>query len=363
MNDQTTSADEAVCTRRGNIGHVLLNRPKALNALNLPMCEVLLPQLRAWMRDDAVKAVVVTGAGEKAFCAGGDIVRLYEDGKARKSYPRDFWSIEYRINVLISRYLKPYVAIIDGITMGGGVGLSVHGGYRVATDRTMFAMPETGIGLFPDVGGTYFLPRMPGATGMYIALTGKRLKGADCVRLGLAQAFVPHDQHAALEDALTKTNGTMEDVDRIVKGFAQDVTAAPIDAERAQVDKHYSKDSVEAIIESLKSDGGEWAQAQLATLAAKSPFSMKLTFAQLKRGESLSMEDSMRLEWRIANRAAMGHEFYEGVRALLIDKDNKPQWKPATVAEVNEAEVEAYFAPMPGDELELSDVIAETPAR
>ncbi len=359
MDDSTVPA-EIEFSQKGAIGYILLTRPKALNALTLGMCELLLPQLRAWKSYPAVKAIVVRGGGEKAFCAGGDIVRLYEDGRARKPYPRDFWRIEYRCNVLIKRFPKPYVALVDGIAMGGGVGLSVHGSYRVATDCTTFAMPETGIGLFPDVGGSYFLPRMPGATGMYIALTGKRLKGADCVALGLAQAFVPRDRLADLETGLTQTHGTLEDIDRIVKGFAQPVTDAPIESERANIDKHFGKDSVEAIIDSLAADGGEWATAKRETLKIKSPLSLKVTFQQVKIGGTLSMEDCMKMEWRMANRFSLAQDFYEGVRALLIDKDNKPQWAHTTLAEVTDAEVNAYFAPMPGDELDLSDIVAET---
>jgi len=347
-------------SKKGNVGHILVNRPKALNALTLTMCEALLPQLRAWKADPAVKALVVRGSGEKAFCAGGDVVRLYEDGKARKPYPRDFWRIEYRINTLIKRFPKPYVALIDGITMGGGVGLSIHGGYRVATDRTTFAMPETGIGLFPDVGGSYFLPRLPGASGMFLGLTGKRLKGPDCVALGLAQAFVPHDRIDALEAALADVNGSVDDVARIVANFADPVKDTPIAAERAAIDKHFALGSVEAILDSLAADGGEWATAQLTALKTKSPLSLKLTFRQIKTGGTLSFEDCMRMEWRMANRAALDHDFYEGVRALLVDKDNKPQWKPATLADVTDAQVDAYFAPLPGDELDLTDIIAET---
>jgi len=344
----------------GGVGRILLNRPKALNALTLNMCQLLLPQLRAWKNDPAVKAIVVIGAGEKAFCAGGDVVRLYEDGKARLPYPREFWSTEYRCNVLIKRFPKPYIALIDGIVMGGGVGLSVHGSYRVATDKTTFAMPETGIGLFPDVGGSYFLPRLPGSTGIFLGLTGKRLKGADCVALGLAQVFVPHDRLAALEEALAQTTGTLEDVARIAQSFAEPVKDAPIESERANIEKHFSHGAVEAILDSLAGDSGEWAQAQLNALKTKSPLSMKTTFKQIKLGGTLSFEDCMRMEWRMANRAALDNDFYEGVRALLVDKDNKPQWKPATLADVTEAQVDAYFAPLPGDELELTDIIAET---
>jgi len=328
--------------------------------MTLNMCELMLPQLQAWAKDDAIKAVVVRGAGEKAFCAGGDIVRLYEDGKANKPYPLTFWNIEYRLNTLIKRYPKPYIALIDGIVMGGGVGVSVHGSYRVATDRTTFAMPETGIGLFPDVGGTYFLPRLPASAGMYLGLTGKRLKGPDCVALGLADAYVPHDRLADLETKLA--NEAKSDVDEIsylIGQFGEPVKNAPISADRTPISKHFSQTSVEGILKSLESEQSEWADAQITTMKSKSPLSMKVTHRQLSTGGSLSFEECMKLEWRACNRFAKTPDFYEGVRALLIDKDNKPNWQPATLADVSTDLVESYFAPLPGNELDLSDISRE----
>ena len=358
MSGVDPAGDEVLFERRGALGHILLNRPKALNALTLNMCELMTAQLKAWAQDDAVKAVVIRGAGEKAFCAGGDVVRLYEDGKAGRDYPYRFWSTEYRLNTLIKRYPKPYVALIDGIVMGGGVGVSVHGGYRVATDRTMFAMPETGIGLFPDVGGGYFLPRLPGHVGMYLGLTGKRLKGDDCVALGLAEAFVPHDRLADLEASLAGgAVGDLDEVSFLIGRFAEPVKGAPVAAERTSIGRHFGLGSVEEIIDSQEKDGGEWAAEQVRTLRTKSPTAMKVTFRQIREGAALSFEDNMRMEWRIANRCAVGKDFYEGVRALLIDKDNAPRWSPATLAEVTDADVAAYFAPLPGNELDLSNIL------
>ncbi|MEQ9449475.1 MAG: enoyl-CoA hydratase/isomerase family protein, partial [Rhodospirillaceae bacterium] len=203
MSEASAATDDIQFENKGKIGHILLNRPKALNALTLDMCEHLLPKLKAWAKDDSVKALVVRGAGEKAFCAGGDVVRLCEDGRAGKPYPRDFWRTEYRCNTLIKHCPKPYIALVDGISMGGGVGLSEHGSLVVATERMMFAMPETGIGLFPDVGGSYFLPRLDGATGMYLALTGRRLKGADCVAWGVADVLVPSESVDAVTAKLS----------------------------------------------------------------------------------------------------------------------------------------------------------------
>lgn len=357
MSEIAVSGDEVLFERKGALGYILLNRPKALNALTLNMCELMTAQLKSWARDDAVKAVAIRGAGEKAFCAGGDVVRLYEDGKAGRAYPSAFWSTEYRLNTLIKRYPKPYIALIDGIVMGGGVGVSVHGGYRVVTDRTMFAMPETGIGLFPDVGGGYFLPRLPGAAGMYLGLTGKRLKGADCVVLGLAEALVPHDRLAALEAKLaSEAASDLDEISYLIGQFAEPVKTAPVSEDRTAFGRHFDRDSVEAIMDSLAAEQGEWAAEQLKVLKGKSPTALKVTFRQIREGAQLSFEDNMRMEWRIATRCAAGHDFYEGVRALLIDKDNTPRWKPASLADVSAQDVAAYFAPLPGKELDLSNI-------
>ena len=348
---------EIIFTREGGTGRVLLNRPKALNALTMHMCDVLLPQLQAWKADPAVKAVVITGAGEKAFCAGGDVVSLYNDHKAGGKLAFAFWRQEYRCNTSIKHFGKPYVALLNGYVMGGGVGVSVHGSHRVATDRTTLAMPETFIGLFPDVGGTYFLPRLPGFIGTYLGLTGKRLKGADCVALGIAQAYVPINKLPDLEAALTSTDGSHADVTRIITSFAEPVKDAPILAERADIDRHFSKNSVEEIMASLAGDSSEWAQSHLASLQKYSPLACKITFKQIRTGAGLSFDECMRLEWRMASRIAKGGDFYEGVRALLVDKDNAPRWQPDKLSDVSDAMVEAFFAPLPGDELDTSDIL------
>ena len=347
---------EIVFSRQGGAGRILLNRPQALNSLTMGMCEALLPQLRAWKTDPAIKAVVITGAGEKAFCAGGDVVRMYEDRKAGGDLSRTFWRQEYRCNAQIKHFGKPYVALLDGIVMGGGVGVSVHGSHRIVTERTLFAMPETGLGLFPDVGGSYFLPRLPGAAGMFLGLTGRRLKAADCVALGIAQAFVPHERCTALEAALAESDGSFEAVTQLVNSFAVRAGDAPLAPHRGAIDRHFSLNSVAAILTSLEADGSEWAVAQLNALRKYSPLALKLTFQQLRRGAVQSFDDCMRMEWRIANRVAVGYEFFEGVRALLVDKDNAPRWSHAAVAAVSDSEVDAYFAPLPGDELDLSDI-------
>jgi enoyl-CoA hydratase len=342
---------EIVFAEKGALGTVLLNRPKALNALTVSMVESFTQQLRAWAEDDRIKAVSVRGAGGKAFCAGGDIIRLYEDGKAGGPYPRQFYWNEYRNDTLIKRYPKPYVAIMDGIVMGGGVGVSVHASHRIATERTMFAMPETGIGLFPDVGGTYFLPRLPSGLGLYLGLTGRRLTGADCIAIGLADVFIPRERIDAFEAALAGG-----DVDGTIKSFATDFAAAPISAELAQIERYFGSDTVEGVLQALEADTSDWAKATAASIRQKSPMSLKVAARQMKEGINLSFEDCMRLEWRVANRFIDGHDFYEGVRALLVDKDMTPRWRPAALAEVSDAEVERYFAPLPGKELDLSDI-------
>ena len=348
-------SEEILFSRRGGLGRILLNRPKALNTLTLGMCEVLLTQLQAWKSDPEVKAVLISGAGEKAFCAGGDVVRLYEDHKAGGSLAREFWRTEYRCNAAIKHFGKPYVALMDGFVMGGGVGVSVHGSHRVVTERTTFAMPETFIGLFPDVGGSYFLPRLPGATGMYLGLTGYRLKGPDCVALGIARALVPHDRLETLEAALSDA----DDVGAAITHFAEPAKDAPILRDRAAIDRHFNHGSIEAICGSLESDAGDWAAAQLVALRKYSPLALKITFRQIRNGANLSFDDCMRMEWRLASRFAQGHDFYEGVRALLVDKDNAPRWRPATLAAASEAEVESYFAPLTGDELDLADIVGD----
>jgi enoyl-CoA hydratase len=338
---------EVLFSRDGVAGIVTLNRLKALNALTLGMVRAIHPQLKAWAADDGVKVVVIEGAGEKAFCAGGDIRALHDWGKAGDRSVIDFYREEYRLNVYIKNYPKPYVALMDGIDMGGGVGVSVNGSHRVATERLTFAMPETGIGLFPDVGGTYFLPRCPGEIGLFLALTGKRLKAADAIHAGIADVFVPAEKLGALKAKLAGG----EEADIALKAFAADAGAPSLAAARVDIDEHFSKGSVPGIVASLKADGGEWASEVLATLAAKSPTSLLVTYRQVREGAKLSFGDCMKLEFRLTNRFMRGHDFYEGVRAIIIDKDQKPRWKPAVLEEVAQADIDAYFASLGSDEL------------
>jgi enoyl-CoA hydratase len=343
--------DEVLFERQGRAGVITLNRPKALNALTLAMVDAMTAQLNAWRDDRAVDMVIVRGAGDKAFCAGGDIRALYDSGKAGTPYVIDFYAREYRLNTMIKRYPKPYIALVNGIVMGGGVGVSVHGSVRVCGERTMFAMPETGIGLFPDVGGTYFLPRCPGETGMYLALTGARLDVTDARYAGIATHVVPQAQHEDLFDALCNGSDPLEKILARHSVFAQD--RSKLEGLQPVIDRHFSGTSVEAIIASLQSGSALFEEQTLKTLLTKSPTSLKVAFRQVREGARLGFEECMRLEFRLTNRFMRGVDFYEGVRAVIIDKDNAPRWSPPALEDVGEADVERYFAPLEGGDLEL----------
>ena len=335
--------------RRGAAGVVTLNRPKALNAVSHAMVLAFHTQLKAWADDPAITRVVVTAAGERAFSAGGDIRALYDLGKAgRHAEALQFWADEYPLNTAIKSYRKPYIALIDGIAMGGGIGVSVHGSHRVAGDKFSFAMPEVGIGFFPDIGATWFLPRMPGETGTYCALTGERFGVADGVGCGIATHRVPSASFPDLLDGLT---GTVS-VDALLAAFAEPAGEGPIMTRRAAIDRLFAGNKVEDILAALDREAGstsadaEWAGKTAATMRTKSPTSLKLALAQVRRGAHWDFETCMRAEFRIVSRIIHGHDFYEGVRAVIVDKDNKPQWQPAALADVSDAEIERHFAPL-----------------
>jgi enoyl-CoA hydratase/carnithine racemase len=344
-----TDEPHVLFEKRGAAGLITLNRPKALNALTHGMCLQMAAQLHAWARDDAVKCVVVRGAGDRAFCAGGDIRSLYESGISKSPYALNFYRDEYVLNAAIKHYPKPYVALINGIVMGGGVGVSVHGSHRVANETTTFAMPETGIGLFPDVGGSYFLPRMQDSVGMYLALTGARLKTVDTLYAGVATHFVPSKEWEALIDDLA--NGGAPDKAVYRKG--EDLPPGFLAEHRASVDRIFSKDSVEDILAALDADHTDWSRDTAKTIRSKSPTSLKVTFRQLREGAKLDFDDCMKMEYRMVHRIVAGHDFYEGVRATIIDKDGAPKWNPATLSDVSDAEVDAYFAPLANKDLVL----------
>lgn len=350
------SDSEILFDRRGPLGIVTLNRPKALNALTLPMIAAFDAELAAWTVDDGVKAVVIRGAGDKAFCAGGDVVAVCREGLAERrgepagSLRRDFFHAEYRLNRRIKRLPKPYVALVDGISMGGGLGVSVHGSHRIVTERSLLAMPETGIGLFPDVGATHVLPGCPGRTGVFLGLTGERVKAADCVYLGLADAVVRSERIPALLDSLVAGDGSTAAIDAAIAAHAEPAGDAPLAAHRAAIDRCFAHPTVEAIVEALAAEGTEWADGVRAGLLRLSPTSLKVTLAALRRGAGQDFEDGMVMEFRLSQSCMAGNDFYEGVRALLLDKDRTPRWQPATLDLVDAALVERHFlAPADGD--------------
>lgn len=356
MSDQ----DDILFDRKGGVGMVLLNRPSALNAFTLGMYRRFEPTLRAWAADPEIHAVVIEGAGDRAFCAGGDVRAVYEAGKGIAGEPgftSRFFAEEYRIIRRIHHYPKPYVAIIDGITMGGGAGVSVNGAYRVATGRTMFAMPETGIGLFPDVGATRFLNLCPGRIGCYLGLTGARLGAADALYCGFATHFAPQEGVPDLRGALTgirwRPGEARAQVEATLAAFAADPGPAPLAARRDIVDRCFAGASIEAILDALAHETGDagWAAATRASLLTKSPTSLRITLRQLILGRDFDLEDALRLEYRMTQHVMAAHDFYEGVRAALVDKDQTPRWRPASLGDVDDAAAEAYFAPLGEREL------------
>jgi enoyl-CoA hydratase len=334
--------------KRGAAGFVTLNRPQALNALTHAMVVAMKAQLDAWAADPEIACVLVRG--ERAFCAGGDIRAIAESGRAGTPYALDFWRDEYILNAAIKHYPKPYLALISGIAMGGGLGVSVHGEYRVVDETALMAMPETGIGFFPDVGGSWFLPRCPGEIGMYLALTGARLRAADALYAGVATHLVHADARPILLDALAQG----EDPGALLSEIeVRPAPEAPLAARRVAIDNIFVLSSVEEILEALDGEGDEWTQATAAAIRTKSPTSLKLAFRELREGKTLSFDDCMRMEFRIASRVLTGHDFFEGVRAALIDKDGNAKWRPATLSEVTDACIDAYFAPLGEKELPL----------
>ncbi|MEX2649000.1 MAG: enoyl-CoA hydratase/isomerase family protein [Alphaproteobacteria bacterium] len=339
--------------RRGRAGWIVLNRPKALNALTHDMALAIDARLRAWAADDRIAAVVIEGAGDRAFCAGGDVRALYHamrTGDRRTT--RDYYRDEYRLNRRIARYGKPYIALVDGVVMGGGVGVSIHGSHRVVGDRVVFAMPETGIGLFPDVGATFFLPRMPGALGLYVGLTGARLGAADSLYAGFATHTVPSDRWGELRLSLADETGSLEA--RLAR-LATFAGPAPLAEHRAAIDRCFSGRALADVFGALERERSNWARQTLATLASKSSTSLAVTFRQIRLGASLDLESAIRLEYRLTQRFVEGWDFPEGVRAVVIDKDGQPRWRPAALADIDDAAIDALFAPMPEGDMTYED--------
>lgn len=354
-NIQTNMSDEVLLKDVGDCGVIVLNRPKVLNALNISMVQKIYPILKEW--ETSKKLVIIEGAGEKAFCAGGDIKSLVLALNEPKgeTLGAEFFRKEYTLNYLIGTYNKPYIALINGITMGGGVGLSVHGKYRIATEKTLFAMPETAIGLFPDVGGSYFLPRLKGKLGLYLGLTGHRLKGIDVLLAGIATHFVPSEKLADLKRdllALQNTDTVEEILNKYQPKLNHEFSLAP---HMSQIENCFSAPSVEEIIKRLKKDNSEWAQKNAEILLKMSPSSLKVSKKAIDEGNEKSLAECLEIEYRLAYTSlSRDSDFYEGVRALLLDKDQKPVWKPSSLADVTDEYINKRFAILPAEkELKL----------
>jgi enoyl-CoA hydratase len=347
------SEPEITCERAGCCGLITLNRPKALNALTLNMVREMAGALDRWERDPGVTRVLITGAGGKAFCAGGDLRILYNLGKVgRRAEQLSFWRQEYCLNHRIKLYPKPYVAVADGIVMGGGAGISVHGSHVIAGEHFTFAMPETGIGFFPDVGATFFLPRLPGKAGVYLALTGAGMTCGDALAFGVAFAHVPSARHAGLVQRLIGG----EDIAAAVAAESAPPPASPLHPQSQSIERCFSAATLPSILANLDNAdraGSDFARSAAHAIRSKSPSSLAIALRQMQIGAKLDIGEALRTEFRIVSRIARCHDFYEGVRAVIIDKDNRPLWNPAGMESVEPAGIEAYFAPLLEGELDF----------
>jgi enoyl-CoA hydratase len=351
MTDAAPSAaePEVLFEERGAAGIVTLNRPKALNALTHGMVRLIAARLDEWEMNAAITRIVLRGAGDRAFCAGGDIRTLHDAIKAGETVgARAFWREEYQLNIRLKGYPKPIVAILDGIVMGGGVGLSFHGSHRVATEKLMFAMPEVGIGFFPDVGATWLLPRLPGFTGDWLALTGARIGAGDALALRLATGMAASADVPALIGTLA--DGSLA-VDDALSRHAAPVPEAPVRANRAMIDHAFAGGGVADVLRRLDAAAGHssFAAETARQIRSKCPTSLAVACEQMRLGPHLTFEQAMRLEYRIVSRIGLSENFVEGVRAAIVDRDNRPAWRPAEQADVDAADVVAHFAPLADD--------------
>jgi len=345
---------DLVARREGFAGIIRLNRPKAINAVTLEMFRDIDKALDRFEADPDVAVILLEGAGERGLCAGGDIRALYDSSKVGGDLGKILWREEYILNARIAKFPKPYVAFMDGIVMGGGVGLSAHSRHRVVTDRTKLAMPEVGLGFFPDVGGTWLLAHAPGEVGTYFGLTGQTMNGPDAVYARFADAVVPSAKLSALRDVLTKVKpGTNSgEIDTLINGFATGETAGPVAAMRSKIDASFAHDRMEDVVASLNGDGSELARATLKTLGEKSPRGMVITLKLLRLArKAASLEECLVREYRAANEVFRSDDFREGVRAAVIDKDRNPKWSPPRIEDVTPAMIAPYFAEIGADEL------------
>jgi enoyl-CoA hydratase len=356
MTDTSVVEPDLIARREGSAGIIRLNRPKAINAVTLEMFRDVDKALDAFEADPAVAVIVLEGAGERGLCAGGDIRALWESSKVQGDLGAILWREEYILNARIKKFPKPYVAFMDGIVMGGGVGLSAHASHRVVTERTKLAMPEVGLGFFPDVGGTYLLSRSPGEIGTYFGLTGTTMNGPDAIHAGFADAVVPSARLVALREVLTKVRtGTLSsEVRALIDGFATGETAGPVAAKQAEIDRLFGFGRMEDVITALKRDSSELAQAALKTLGEKSPRGMVVTLKLLRLArKAVSLEECLVREYRAALEVFRSDDFREGVRAAVIDKDRNPRWSPPAIEDVTPEMIAPYFAEIGAGELKF----------
>jgi enoyl-CoA hydratase len=341
----TGESDEVLTRVDGGVGFVTLNRPKAINSLNQTMVELLSAVLIRWERDDAVRTVVLSGAGDRGLCAGGDVVTVYNSARKDGVVTRRFWRDEYRLDAQIGRFAKPFVSLMDGIVMGGGVGVSAHANTRVVTDTSKIAMPEVGIGFIPDVGGAYLLSRAPGALGLHAALTGAPFSGADAIAMGFADHYVPHGDLDAFTAAIA--------ADGIAGALAHHAIEPPpsnLAAQRDWIDKCFAGDTVEDIVAALRGHDAGPAQDAANLIASRSPIAVSVALEAVRRAGKLeTLEDVLVQDYRVSSASARSHDLVEGIRAQIIDKDRNPKWSPPTLAAVSRADVDAYFAPVDDD--------------
>jgi len=355
------AAEDIRIERRGGLGLIALNRPQALNTLSLAMYRIFDPQLVAWGHDPDIHAVAVKGEGGRAFCAGGDVRAIYDARRGAVGdgdYKTDFFREEYSLIARVHRFPKPYVALMDGIVMGGGAGISVNGSHRIVTEKTLFAMPEVHIGLFPDVGASRFLNLCPGRAGLYLALTGKRIGAADCLYCGFATHYVPSARLNELVAALAAIQfhpGTARaQIDATIARFAAEPGAASLPAIQPEIDRAFAGKSIEAILAALDRERADWAKEARDAMARAAPLSLKITLRQLQLGKGMSVDQALTLEYRLTQHVMAGQDFFEGIRAALVDKDNKPRWQHAAPEDVGEGEVESYFASLGARELKFA---------
>ena len=350
------ATDEVLIRREGRAGRITMNRPKALNALTYAMVGRIWDALVAWRDDPTVELVLLDGAGDRALCAGGDVRSLYDSRTRGSGFARTFWRDEYRLNALIGRYPKPYVAIQDGIVMGGGIGLSGHAAHRIVTERSRLAMPETGIGLIPDVGGTWLLAHAQGQAGVYLGLTGENMSAADAIHARFSDTFVPSGKLGDIAAQLCDPKGG--DVGTVIAGHAQEPGPSPLAGNSPDIDSAFAGNTVESMLAALAEIPGEWAAKTATALSQKSPKALKLTLAAIRNAKSLaSLDQALIVEYRLTVRLFEDGEFPEGVRALIVDKDRKPKWSPPELDGVTTEMVERYVTPLPpGEDLTFEDI-------